>query len=389
MENPPLVHESLWEHGLSLERAGDRAGAWAAYNRATEAGVPPSGARATLRHAEVLELTGAPEAAEAEFRIAAETDELDVRAGALRGVASYLVARGAIHQALAALEAIAATGDTEEAPRALRNIGTFKEDSLGDRAGAKDAYEAAIATGHPLHSQGARVNLAQMLDGQGDRRRAAELFREVIASGHPVEAGRARVLLGLMLQENGDEAQALECLESAIGDPDAEWSQRGAFHAGAIYLTNRGQFDRAADAFGRAGGGPDPDMAAIAHFMRGDAERARENPQEALAAYLRAVEYDGLQGTARAAQFAAAKQAGVILIQRGDPGRAKPLLERAANAEDPEERARGTCLLGMCEQQLGDWLAAKAAFEAAIANPAAPEDIRELSYRSLREGRVN
>lgn len=380
---------SLWEHGLGLERAGDRAGAWSVYKRATQAALPPPGLRAALRQAEVLESEGAHHEAEVAFRAAASSESSDVRAGALRGVANYLLARGELDEGLATLEAIVATGDPEETPRALRNIGTFKEDSLGDRAGAKAAYEAAIATRHPLHSQGARVNLAQMLEADGDRRRAVDLYLEVIASGHPVETGRAQLLLGVLLQESGDEDRALESFESAIASPDPGWSQRGAFNAGAIYLTSRGQLDRAASVFALAGRGPDPEMAAIAHFMRGDAERSQQNIQQALAAYLQALDYEGLQGAARGAQFAAAKQAGVILLQGGEPARAKPVLERAAGADDHEERARGTCLLGLCEQQLGDRFAAKAAFEAVLANPAAPDDIRELARGSLRESRVD
>jgi len=117
-------------------------------------------------------------------------------AEAARDRAADLIHRGRYDEGLTALNAVVATGDPDEAPRALRNIGVLKEDVHGDAEGARSAFEAAIAWNHPLHSQGARVNLAQLLEKEGDRAGAALLFREVIDSDHPVESPRARTLLG-------------------------------------------------------------------------------------------------------------------------------------------------------------------------------------------------
>lgn len=376
---------SLWLEGLQLERAGDIEGALSVYSRATDAGEQPQQLRAVLRHAEQLEQRGMHDAAETAYVRAGESDEVDVKAAAWRGIARYLIVRGALHEGLAALQVIVETGDPEETPRALRNIGTYREDALNDPEGARAAYEAAIACDHPLHSQGARVNLAQLFDKQGNQAAASELFREVIDSGHPVEAGRAAVLLGLMLTEQGDEDQALHWFEKAMGGRNEEWGQQAAFHAGGIYLMRRGEPDRAAVAFRIAQNiAADRDTAAIAAFLHGQAEEERQDEHAALQAYERAVGLDEVKtDAARAARFASAKQAGTILFKRQDYGNARDLFALAASADDDEERARGTCLLGMCERSLGNRQAAIASFESTLAMPAAPEEVRDLARRSL------
>jgi len=244
------------------------------------------------------------------------------------------------------------------------------------------AYRAAIEHDHPLHSQGARVNLAQLHDKEGDHAGAARLFREVIDSGHPAEAPRARVLLGLMLQEQGHVAEALEWLESAIDDEDSEWTQRAAFNAGAIYLMQREEFDRAAEAFRIAERIDEVTESLHASFFRGEAESRRGNEEGALAAYLRIVEADGAAGPVR---FAAAKRAGVILLRREEYAGARGLLTVAAEAEDPEERGRGLLLLGTCERSLGNRPAAIAAFQQAASIPGGPEDILGLAQQALWE----
>jgi tetratricopeptide (TPR) repeat protein len=378
---------SLWNQGLRLEQAGDTAGALSAYSQATDAGEQPQQIRAVLRHAEQLEQRGMHEVAEAAYRLASESDESDVRAAAWRGIANYLIMSGALHEGLAALQVIVETRDSEETPRALRNMGTFREDALDDPEGARAAYEAAIACDHPLHSQGARVNLAQLLGKQGNRAAAIDLFREVIHSGHPVEAGRATVLLGLMLAEQGDELEALHWFEKAMSEQNNEWGQQAAFHAGVIYLMQRGDPDRAAVAFRAVQNiTADRNTVAMAAFLHGQAEEERQDEHAALQAYERAICCDGLEtDAARGARFASAKQAGTILFNRQDYGSARDLFALAASADDSEERARGAFLLGMCERKLGNRQAAIASFENALSTPGVPEEVRDLAGRSLVE----
>ena len=377
---PEIDGGSAWERGVRLEQLNDVPGATAAYIEAVEAGEEPVDPLAVLRHAEILEARSDP-AAEAAFQRIAEEKDPAIRAGAWRGISRYRIDRGELEAALAALETVVETGDPDETPRALRNIGAFRED-FGDVEGARAAYREAIAHDHPQHSQGARVNLAQLHDKEGDHTGAARLFREVIDSGHPAEAPRARVLLGLMLQEQGDVAQALEWFESTIADEDSEWTQRAAFNAGMIYLTQLGDLDRAIDVF-RIGERIDETQQSLAaSFFRGEAESKRGNEHEALLAYTRIVKTDGAPGVLR---FAAAKQAGLILMRREDYEGARGPLTLAAGAEDPAERARGLLLLGTCERFLGNREAAIAAFQQAASTPGAPDDVLGLAMQGQSE----
>lgn len=370
--------ESLWSWGMRMELSGDVQGAIAAYSRATDAGEEPQHPRTILRCAEQLEGRGLYDAAEAMFRRVQDAADPSIRAQAWRGIASYLMRRGQIPDAVAAFKTIIETGDPDEAPRACRNLGATLED-LGDLAGARSAYESAIRSEHPLQSPGARVNLAQILDRQGDHASAETMFREAIASGHPVEAPRARVLLGMMVEEQGDVGSALQWYLSAIGDEDFEWTQRAAFCAGAVYLMQLDDARRAAELLRMAENQDDPVQAINASFLRADAERQSGNLDAALASYLRVV-----NAGASEAQFAAAKQAGAILLGRNDYAGARNLLALAVGATDPEERARGWCLLGMCERQLGNPREAITAFQHAM-SPGAPEDIRQMAAQSLAE----
>ena len=303
-----------------------------------------------------------------------------------RDLASELIRQGLHDEGLAALERVVATGDPDEVPRALRNIGVLKEDIYGDVEAARAAYEAAIAWQHPLQSQGARVNLAQLLEKENDRAGAALLLREVIDSGHPVESPRARTLLGFLLEGDGQDDQALAWFESAMAvGAEHERAQRGAFAAGGIHL-RRGEFDRAASAFRLAQLLPEPDNSVMAMYLLGDAERQGGDEEAALGTYEAAVGA-AVHGTpiARQIRAAAAKQAGLIRFQRQEAAGARPLLLIASEADDPEECARGSVMLGLCERQLGDRGAAAAAFERAASIPGAPEDVRESARRLLGE----
>jgi tetratricopeptide (TPR) repeat protein len=277
---------------------------------------------------------------------------------------------------------MAATGDPDEAPRAWRNIGTLKEDLFGDVEGAKGAYETAIAFEHPLNSEGARVNLAQLLERQGDVTGAAVRFREAIASGHPVESGRARTLLGWLLEAQGDEQGALALfIDGMAEEPTGEWGQRAAFGAGTIFR-NRGELDRALDAFSVAERIEDPAAAGPATYMLAGVAKQLGQEQVALDAFSRLARTGGV---ADAVATEAAKEAGLILFERREGAAARDFFALAARAEEGEARARGCLLLALCERQLGNRPAAAAAAEQAIATPGAPPEVVDHGTRLLAE----
>lgn len=384
---PPIerdreANEPAWNWATRLERLGDLRGASAAYAAAMESGEEPVAPLAILRCAEFLEARQDSAAAEEMFQRIGDVRDPAIRAGAWRGIARYRGDRGDAEGAVEALSVVTETGDADEAPRAWRNIGVYRED-LGDIAGARLAYGTAIELDHPKHSQGARVNLAQLLDREGDHAQAEGLFREAAESGHPEEGPRARVLLGQMLEEQGDVDRALSWFESAIDDGEGEWAQRAALNAGGIYLMKRGDYDRAVDAFRIAERIEEPQQSLMASYLRGEAERQRDDEHQALDAYLHVV--GASDDGAGPVRYAAAKRSGVILIHRKDYGRARELLVVAAGTDDPAERARALLLLGSCERSLGDRDAAVAVFRQTVAIEGVPGDVRELAMRSLSE----
>lgn len=272
-EEPP---GSPWAVGLRHEARGEVRAALGAYEAAFDSGVRPQALRAVLRRAEVAERRGAPGAGE-DFLAASASPDADVRAQAWRGVASERIGRGDVHGGLAALEAVVATNDPDEMPRALRNIGVVREDHLGDLAGARTAFEAAAAHDHPHHSDGARVNLAQMLDRQGDHATAAALLRRVLGSANATEAARAGVLLGIMHQEQSDLDEALRLWESVAAGPPGEWAARACTNIAGVRF-DRGDTAAALPLFRRGTALPDPAEAAVPHVLTGLCEVRLGNP---------------------------------------------------------------------------------------------------------------
>lgn len=372
---------SLWEEGVRCELAGDRQGALAAYACAYESGEAPAQPRAVLRQAEMLDARGHADAAERGYHSACDAPEADVAAAAWHNLYRYAEMRGDTDGSLEALEAVIATGDPEETPRAYRNLGTFLEDHLNNTEGARQAYQAAIDTQHPGHSQGARVNLGQLLQGEGRHQDAAALFSQAIDSGHPVEAARAQYLLAELRLANGQAAEALELFESAMRSGNEEWGARAALEAGGMYLLQLEQPDRAVEALVQAECIPDPEPAQLAAMFRGMAEQARGDVAEAEAAFRRALQM--LPGQVTQPGCLAAKNLGTMYLQRNDPEAAREPLTLAARTEDPEERARALLLLGLCEIQAGRPMDARQAFEQAANVRGAPPDVQAMARQHL------
>jgi hypothetical protein len=73
-------------------------------------------------------------------------------------------------------------------------------------------------------------------------------------------------------------------------------------------------------------------------------------------------------------------QRGAILFNRHELDAARAMFVIAAQGE---QRARGACLLGLCEQQRGNRTAVESAFQTALSTPDAPENVRDTARRSL------
>lgn len=360
---------------------GDWDGAVAAYAEAFRAGESPGEPRAVLRHGEALEAGGQVEAAERAFWRASSAAEPDVAAAAWHNLYRYAARRGDVAACEQALEAVIATGDPDEVPRAYRNLGTLLEDERQDVERAHRAYEMAINSGHPLHSKGARVNLGQLLEREGRAPDAAELYRAVAASGHPVEGPRAQFLLGLLLISQGDDADALALFESAMQGGNEEWAARSALEAGQMYLLQLGDPQHAAETLQLAESIPDVEPAQLAAMFGGMAAQQLGRETDAEAAYRRALEL--LPGQPTGGGCLAAKHLGTMYLQRGELTAAREFLSLAVRSEDPESRARGLLLLGLCEIQAGAPRAAAEAFERAALVPGVPADVEAMARQHL------
>ncbi|MBN9623004.1 MAG: hypothetical protein J0H06_08640, partial [Actinobacteria bacterium] len=153
--------------------------------------------------------------------------------------------------------------------------------------------------------------------------------------------------------------------------PTGEWGQRAAFGAGTIFR-NRGEFDRALDAFALAERIEDPASAGPATYLLAGVAKQLGQEQVALEAFSRLARNTGV---APAVAADAAKEAGLILFERREIAAARDLFALAAQAEEGDARARGCLLLALCERQLGNRPAALAAAEKAIATPGAPPEV--------------
>lgn len=96
---------------------------------------------------------------------------------------------------MAAFRLAVATAHPEFAPRAAVNLGFVLFNSLGDDAGAREAFESAARSGHPEQSRLAEGNLAAMAAlsrcrAQGARFRTGEDPIDVSSDRNPTAVKR-------------------------------------------------------------------------------------------------------------------------------------------------------------------------------------------------------
>ncbi len=105
----------------------------------------------------------------------------------------------------APLEAVLASGNPDELPRAAGLLGDlFVQRS--DAGAAEHAYRAAIDAAHPHWSPVAQVALAQLLSDRGDRSEAQTLLKAAIASGNARTTRLAQASLDKLLAGDGNQA---------------------------------------------------------------------------------------------------------------------------------------------------------------------------------------
>ncbi|GIH16799.1 hypothetical protein [Rugosimonospora africana] len=168
--------------------------------------------------------------------------------------------QGEVEAGVLELRRVAAGAEPRVAAYALFNLGALLEDG-GELAGARDAYEGAMALNEPEHSGKSAVNLGIMLYRQGDLVAAGRAWRVAAERGGPDDRAKARRMLD-ELAGLGD----LDELQSVIKHmdlTDPEVVAIGALEAGRRFLEQQ-DLGGALGAFEKAMGTGHPRHAAQA-----------------------------------------------------------------------------------------------------------------------------
>ena len=145
-----------------------------------------------------------------------------VRVGRVRGgdarVGAAHAAAGNVTAAEEAYNTAIDVGHPDHAANAWFNLGALHQHH-GDNGAAVRAYRTAMALQHPEFSPKAAVNLGFVLfNGLGDVAGARAAFEAAVASGHPVQAPLAARSLVAMLQVVGTED--LEVIDDDVNVAD-------------------------------------------------------------------------------------------------------------------------------------------------------------------------
>ncbi|RAY16760.1 hypothetical protein DPM19_00890 [Actinomadura craniellae] len=171
--DPEWSPRAAYVLGMALFDRGEMAGARIYFDRARQAGHPEWSVGGLIGQAHLA-------ARERRRSEAARLFGQVIDAGRERFLGSAWYNLGAIHQqersfteAAKAYRRAVATGDVEFMPKAATNLGFVLANHLGDPAGARQAFEAAIASNDPEQARLAAHNLRAM--DELDRLRRAGL----------------------------------------------------------------------------------------------------------------------------------------------------------------------------------------------------------------------
>ncbi|MBO4274572.1 tetratricopeptide repeat protein, partial [Microbispora triticiradicis] len=157
----------------------------------------------------------------------AETD-----AAAMNQIAAWLYTVADWAEARRWFKKAIATGDTDEAPKAMIRLGSLEEE-LGDLAQARHWYHGAVATGHVDRAPRAMVHLGVLEHKQGDLAQARHWYHEAIATGHTLLAPSAMNNLGMLEEKLGDRAQARRWYHEAAAAGDTDEAPKAMIRLGS------------------------------------------------------------------------------------------------------------------------------------------------------------
>ncbi|HEY2077679.1 MAG TPA: hypothetical protein VGH53_15200, partial [Streptosporangiaceae bacterium] len=241
------VH-ALADLGHLLHREGDRDGAKAAYQQATDAGWH----EAFIDMAHLLRFTD-NDAARACLDQAISVGDPDLTAHALVTLSTVLwgsppdgndpaTAESALLRAIQ-------TGHPDWAPAAMSLLGDLRA-QCGDAVGARAAHQQAIDTSHAEWADRSRHELAYMLREEGDLAGAREQYRVLVENGNEHWAPEALDGLAILLRDDGD-VDGLRALHR-IAVETSNWSAPEVLVTLGFLLEERGDAEGARVAFQQA-----------------------------------------------------------------------------------------------------------------------------------------
>ncbi|MGK8502004.1 tetratricopeptide repeat protein [Nocardia asiatica] len=229
-----------------------------------------------------------------------------------------------------------------------------------DVVAAREAFQIAIASGHPNWAPLAAAELGGLLSAAGDKPAAEGAYHVAVDSGHEDAAPRAAYNLGLLLAERGDIAAAEAMYERAAesGHPDAApraWINLGYSRA------KRGDSDAARTAYEHAIGAGPGDIARLALSNLAYLLRTEGDLDGVKAVYRTVI--DGWPGEQ---SLLVAGDLVQHLSEAGDLAGAREISRSMAEADDPAVAARASLDVGVFSDRLGEPEAALAAFQRAL-----------------------
>jgi nucleoside phosphorylase/tetratricopeptide (TPR) repeat protein len=208
--NTKLILDTGHQFGSFLEDLGDIDGARAVYWEAISWGGH------TRRHDNLLRVVRdclakathrLLEDAYNSYRQAVESSNVDQAARMFLRVGELRRVLGDREGARTAFEAVADSHHPDQSPRAARRLGELLEDYQSSQL----AFQKVIKSNHPEEAPRAAYELGLLFAGRGETESARTSFQQAFDSGHPKVKPRAAVALAddLIQQSRADEARTL------------------------------------------------------------------------------------------------------------------------------------------------------------------------------------
>jgi tetratricopeptide (TPR) repeat protein len=229
-----------------------------------------------------------------------------------------------------------------------------------DLAAAREAFQIAIASGHPNWAPLAAAELGGLLSASGDKPAAEGAYHVAVDSGHEDAAPRAAYNLGLLLAERGDTAAAEAMYERAAASGHADAAPRAWINLG-YSRAKRGDSDAARTAYQNAIDAGPGDIARLALSNLAYLLRTEDDLAGVKAAYRSVIDdWPGDQALIVAGDLVQ------HLGEAGDWAGAREISRSMAESDDPAVAARASFEVGVFSERLGEPDVALAAFQRAL-----------------------